>query len=224
MTASELQRVLEPEVMDTAAEASEYDAMDHSGPNTAFVERLLHLGAAGRVLDIGCGPGQIALQLAAALPGCLVTGVDLSREMLRVAERRRAQSPHARRVHFDLGDAKGLPYADGHFDTVCSNTILHHIPDPRPFLAEAWRVLRPGGTFLIRDLFRPANEVRVAELVRRHAAGANDAQAELFRASLCAALTPDELRQVAAEAGLTGLEVVVDTDRHMSLQRGRHAR
>ncbi len=205
--------------MDAAAEAEAYDAMDHSGPNEAFVQRLLELGARGRILDVGCGPGHIPLLIATMQPEAEVTGVDLSAAMLRIAEEHRAVSSHAARVRFTKADAKKLPFADASFDTVCSNTILHHIPEPAPFLRECWRVLKPGGAFLVRDLFRPATVPEVYALVRKHAAGESAEAQELFRASLCAALTPEELRAAARAAGLSGAEVVVDTDRHMSLQR-----
>ena len=73
-----MERVLEPEVMDTVEEAESYDAMDHSGPNEAFVERFLELGAGGRLLDIGCGPGHVPLLLASMREEVQVVGVDLS--------------------------------------------------------------------------------------------------------------------------------------------------
>lgn len=218
MTTSELQRVLEPEVMDTEEEAREYDSMDHEGPNTSFVDRLIELGAGGRVLDIGCGPGQIALLIAERIAGSEVLGIDLAQHMLDVANRHRAASPFGGSVRFELADAKGLPYPDASFDTVCSNTILHHIPDPIPFLAEAGRVLRPGGVLLIRDLFRPRDTPTVTHLVDTYAADANPTQRELFRASLCAALTPGEFETAAAKAGLVDVEIVIDSDRHASLQ------
>jgi len=218
-----MERVLEPEVMDTVEEAEAYDAMDHSGPNTAFIERLLALGVYGRVLDIGCGPGHIALSLMAVIPEAEVLGVDLSREMLRIAEEHRAVSANADRVAFRLGDASGLEDEDNSFDCVCSNTILHHIPEPEPFLREAWRVLRPGGVLLIRDLYRPEDHVTVARLVEKHGSDESEVARELFRASLCAALTPAELTEAAAAAGLTGVEVTVDSDRHMSLQTAMKA-
>ena len=211
-------RVLEPEVMDTPEEADGYDAMDHSEPNTAFVERLLALGAHGRMLDIGTGPGHLPLLVCDRIPDATVVGVDLAQNMLRHAERHRAASPHRDRVSYRLADAKGLDFPDAHFDVVYSNTILHHIPDPRPFLAEANRVRRPGGVLLVRDLFRPETPERAGELVALHAASANPYQQELFRASLHAALTPEELRAMVAEIGIAGAGVVVDTDRHMSLQ------
>lgn len=214
-----LNRVLEPEVMDTAEQAKAYDAMDHSEPNTAFVSRLVELGASGRMLDIGTGPGLIPLDVCERIPGCTVVAVDLSRYMLRLAEAHRAASPVGRRVELRLADAKALAFDSASFDAVFSNTILHHIADPRPFLREAWRVLRPGGVLLIRDLFRPPDERTLVELVRLHAGDATPCQQELFRASLRAALTPVELRALAAELRLDGVEVVVDSDRHMSLQR-----
>ena len=213
-----MQRTLEPEVMDTPAEAHGYDAMDHSVPNAAFVERLLSLGARGRMLDIGTGPGHVPLLVVERLRGARVVGVDLARRMLARAERHRAGSAHGERVEFRPGDAKRLDFDDASFDAVFSNTILHHIPDPRPFLGEAARVLRPGGALLIRDLYRPESPERALELVAEHAAAESAANRELFRASLHAALTPEELRAVADEAGLGEARLVIDSDRHMSLQ------
>ena len=204
--------------MDTAEEALHYDAMDNSGPNRAFVERLVSLGATGRVLDIGTGPGHIPMLLVERLSDVSVVGIDMSAHMLLFAERRRAASPHAARVEFKIADAKNLPFTRESFDVVCSNTILHHISDPRQFISEAWRVLRPGGTFLIRDLFRPPTPERASELVRTHASGASPAQQELLLASLHAALEPEELRACAREAGLVDVNLTIDSDRHMSLE------
>jgi ubiquinone/menaquinone biosynthesis C-methylase UbiE len=214
-----MERTLEPEMMDTPEEADGYDAMDHSGPNAAFVDRLVELGARGSILDIGTGPGHLPLMVCERVADCTVLGVDLAEHMLAHAERHRADSPYAERIRFQLADAKGLDFEDAAFDTVYSNTILHHIPDPRPFLSEAWRVLRPHGALLIRDLFRPETPERARELVATYAAEETEYNQELFRASLHAAFTPEELRAIVREAGLVGAELVVDTDRHMSLQK-----
>ena len=216
-----MERTLEPEVMDTPEEAASYDAMDNSAANGAFVERLVELGAHGRMLDIGTGPGHIPLLLCAALAEGHVVGIDLARHMLEYAERHRAASPHADRLEFRLADAKGLDFPDDSFDTVFSNTILHHIPDPLPFLSEARRVLKPGGVLLVRDLFRPDTPERALELVALHAGGGTPDQQELFRASLHAAFTPAELRELADRAGLADAELVQDSDRHVSLQIAR---
>lgn len=215
-----MQRELEPEVMDSPEEAAEYDAMDHAEPNRAFVERLRQLGARGRMLDLGTGPGDIPLMVVGEIddPDAIVVGIDLSKSMLTIARRKMEQSPHRRRLSFEFGDVKDIPFEAGKFDTVFSNTILHHIPEPAAMLAEAWRVLKPGGVLLIRDLYRPPDEPTLDALVAEHAGDANDHQRAMFRASLKAALTPDELRELAASVGMVGVEVVIDTDRHMSLQ------
>ncbi len=214
-----MERELEPEYMDTVEEATSYDAMDHSLPNEAFVDRLIELGAQGRMLDLGCGPGHIPPLIAARIEEARIVGLDAAGTMLEIAERRRLESPHADRIEYRLADAKTLPFGDSEFDCVMSNTVLHHIPDPLPFLGEAARVLKPGGVLLIRDLFRPETPERARELVARHAADAAPDQQELFRASLHAALSPAELRDFADRAGLADCAIVLDSDRHMSLQR-----
>lgn len=214
---SALTRILEPEVMDTLEDAEEYDSMDHGEANQAFVDRLIALGGFGSMLDIGTGPGHIPLLLCDQLPRARVVGIDLSRNMLDVAEKHRAASPHAERIEFHRADAKGLDFEDGSFDTVCSNTILHHIPDPHPFLAEAKRVLRPDGCLFIRDLMRPTSTDELEHLVKTYAAECTPYQRQLFRDSLHAAFTPGELREIADRAGLADAQISVDSDRHLSI-------
>ncbi|MAE27673.1 MAG: class I SAM-dependent methyltransferase [Planctomycetota bacterium] len=213
-----MERILEVEAMDTAEEAVAYDEMDHSEANAAFLTRLLELGVDGATLDIGVGPGHLPLLLCAACPAVSVIGIDLSKHMLAAAERHRSPSPFADRIEYRLADAKGLPFSTGQFDAVYSNTILHHIPAPLPFLTEARRVLKPGGCLLIRDLFRPTSPQAADALAMLHAGQATEYQRQLFRDSLGAAFTPAELRALADEAGLGDAELVIDTDRHMSLQ------
>lgn len=219
---SVLPRVLEVEPMDTDREVVEYDAMDHETPKTAFIERLRQLCAPGkgrgRMLDIATGPGHIPLQICDAMDDVTVVGIDLALMMLAVANQRLAASPHVGRVSFVHGDAKSLPFDDASFDTVFSNTSLHHLPEPRPMLAEAWRVLKPGGVLLIRDLYRPADELTLAKIVAEQTAGSTAFQRQMFADSLRAALTPGELLTLVHEVGMTNVQVVIDTDRHMSLQ------
>ncbi len=89
------------------------------------------------VLDVACGPGFVAA--AAADRGAVVRGLDFSAAMLDVARRRFPG------LSLDQGDAEALPYTDGSFDAVVSNFGIHHAPNPVAALAEARRVLRPGG-------------------------------------------------------------------------------
>lgn len=215
---SSLERVLEPEAMDTAEEAEGYDRMDHSGPNRAFAERLLELGAGGSVLDIGTGPAHLPILLCELCEELSITAIDLAHHMLRVASRNVEASDFAERIELLHGDAKELGFEDGRFDAVYSNTILHHIPDPRPFLREVARLVKPGGAVLVRDLFRPKDKATLDHLVETYAADCDEYQRGLFAASLHAAFTPEELRTLCDECGLAHAEVVIDTDRHVSIQ------
>jgi len=219
-----MQRVLEPEAMDTAEEAASYDAMDHSEPNRAFVARLAELGARGRMLDLGTGPAHIPVLVCRRDPAARVVGVDLAEHMLRVGRQRIAREGLSGRIELCHMDAKALDFPDASFDAVFSNTILHHIPDPRPFLREARRVLRPGGVLLIRDLFRPESMEELEGLVALHAKDADARQRQLFADSLHAAFRPEELRALADECGLGAAELAIDSDRHHSLQISARAR
>lgn len=217
---SDLPRTLEPEVMDDPDEAREYDAMDHTLPTSAIVDRLRDLGATGRMLDLGTGGGQITIGVAQAFEQINIVGVDLAPIMLDMARDRVADAGLAARVTLELADVKALPYENGTFDAVFSNTILHHIPEPLAMLREAWRVLRPGGVLVIRDLFRPANQAALDALLDTHAPLSVNTpdQRRMLAESLAAALTPDELRATANDAGMSSVDVVVESDRHMTLQ------
>jgi 2-polyprenyl-3-methyl-5-hydroxy-6-metoxy-1,4-benzoquinol methylase len=100
------------------------------------------------------------------------------------------------------------------FDAVISNSIIHHIPEPRAVLREAVRVTKPGGLLFFRDLMRPVDEEAVGRLVETYAAGCNEHQQMLFRDSLHAALTADEMRSLVAEFGFAPGTVETTSDRH----------
>lgn len=216
-----LERVLEPEVMDTVEEAESYDAMDHRAVNLRFVEDTLALRARPRaVLDVGCGTALLTLLLASRLPESRVVGVDLAAEMLRVAQRNVAQAQLLDRVCLVLADAKGLPYAPGDFDLLVSNSIVHHVPSPSSFFAELSRLRGEGTAVLVRDLVRPASAAALADLVERYAGSEPERARALFGASLHAALTLEEVRALARDAGLSDARVELTSDRHWTLTAG----
>ncbi|MGB0766441.1 MAG: class I SAM-dependent methyltransferase [Phycisphaeraceae bacterium] len=221
-----LERILEPEVMDDPEEAAAYDAMDHRDANTAFVDRLIELGITNcsNALDLGTGPGDIPILLCQRVEGIKTLAVDLAQSMLDRAANKIEQARLNDRIALEKLDVKALDLPSDAFDAVFSNTILHHLPEPALMLSEAKRVLRPGGLLLIRDLYRPDSREERDALVTLHTKDCDDAQRRLFADSLQAALTPVELRSLAASVGLTTAEVVIDSDRHVSLQRRAHSR
>lgn len=205
--------------MDTAAEASSYAAMDHTEANQSVAERFFALGGGhGLTLDIGTGPGDIPILMAQQRQQGVYVAVDAAWEMLKLARRKTQDSGLTGRIILQQADAKRLPYSTGSFDAVFSNTILHHIPAPLDLLREAWRVLKPGGLLLVRDLHRPPTEAAAWALVDRHAAGASDTQRQLLFDSLHAALTLDEARELVAAADMTGATVEMTSDRHYTIE------
>ena len=214
-----LSRVLEPEAMDTDDSVAAYDAMDHTAVNAAFVADALSLAPSpARALDLGTGTARIALALCAAHPSVRVTGVDLSPTMLRRGARNVAQAGLTARVGLVVADVTRLPYAPGDFDLVQSNSLVHHLPEPaRFFAALAALASAPGVAVFVRDLLRPESVAARDALVARHAASDTALGRELFRASLHAALTLDEVRQLVAASGLEGTAVSQTSDRHWTL-------
>jgi ubiquinone/menaquinone biosynthesis C-methylase UbiE len=211
-----LQRILETEAMDSAAEADDYDAMDHVAANAAFVADLLRVWDRTflPVLDVGTGPAQIPLALCRRCPEMELTAVDLAEHMLRVARANVVRAGLLSRIRLERADAKRLPHADGTFRAVISNSIAHHIPEPRAVLAEMVRVLAPGGLLFVRDLLRPDDEETLRRRVARYVAGGNDHQRQMFADSLHAALTVEEVRPLVAELGFDPAGVRQTSDRH----------
>jgi len=210
-----LDRILEPEVMDTPEEARDYNEMNHAEVNRSFVDDLLACGEiSGDILDVGTGTAMIPVALCERVESCRVMASELSVSMLDVAVYNVAVSSAGQRIQLDQADAKQLGYEDDQFDVVMSNSIIHHIPEPTAVLREALRVAKPGGLLFFRDLMRPARSEEVSRLVATYAAEANEHQRKMFDDSLRAALDLDEIRDLVASLGFSKDSVQATSDRH----------
>lgn len=211
-----LNRILEAEVMDTEADAADYDAMDFTAVNQLFAtDCLFHFDSSiKKIIDIGTGTARIPIEIAKQSSQVHITAVDLSQSMLKVGQKNVTAAKMDDRIHLQLVDAKGMPFADGSFDAVVSNSIVHHIPNPASFFREAIRLARPAGVIFIRDLFRPANRSKLDELVQTYAGNDTPHQRQLFYDSLHAALTVDEVRDIVKTFGFESNTVQATSDRH----------
>jgi SAM-dependent methyltransferase len=235
-----LERVLEPEVMDSPAEAADYDAMDHAEVNQRFVDDLLTacsnsefrirnseskaeagdhsefciLNSALDILDLGTGTALIPIEVCKRLPSCRVMAADAAVSMLELARYNVEVHSLTSRIELAQVDAKKLPFADGLFDVVMSNSIVHHIPEPMDVIREAVRVTKPGGLLFFRDLLRPDSESELESLVATYTAGASDNQQRMFGESLHAALSLQEIRGLVVSLGFGADSVQQTSDRH----------
>ncbi|GGR99484.1 class I SAM-dependent methyltransferase [Deinococcus sedimenti] len=128
-----------------------------AGPSLPVLLRLAAPGPGDRALDVATGTGNTALALAPHVQD--VTGVDVADAMLTHA-RERAEREGLDNATFRSGNAEALPFPDGTFTLVTSRHAPHHFAHLDRFLAEAWRVLRPGGRLVIADQISPTPELQ----------------------------------------------------------------
>jgi ubiquinone/menaquinone biosynthesis C-methylase UbiE len=108
----------------------------------------------GEAVDLGCGAGQLVMEMARKVPGLHMTGIDLSEKMLVDARLSAQLVGMEDRVDFRLGNVEEIPFPDQSLDLVISTASLHHWTDPVKVLNEVDRVLKPGGAYYIFDLRR----------------------------------------------------------------------
>lgn len=125
-----------------------------------LLDRLSGWDGMGTVLDIGCGSGQLTIQIAQRHPQAQVIGIDSWGKGWEyskgICDRNAAIERVTGRVSFEAASASSLPYADGAFDVVVSNMVFHEVRDvrdKRELIKEALRVVKEGGTFVFQDLF-----------------------------------------------------------------------
>ena len=133
------------------------------------VVSLAHVQPGEQVLDVGCGTGTLALEVARHVGTAgRVAGIDPSPQQIS-----RARAKAARRLptEFQIGVIEQLPFPDQTFDVVLSTIMMHHLPAPlkRQGLAEIARVLKPGGRMIIADFTHKQD--RAGRATRFHAGG-----------------------------------------------------
>ena len=210
-----MERVLESELMDDELQSIAYARADFSASNQFFVDGFINdfPQRLRTAVDIGCGPGDVMIRLARALPDLHITAIDASAPMIALARGAVMTEGASDRIELVQGYVPGVALQAHSFDAVLSKDLLHHVPDPSVLWKEIARLGRPGAVVYVMDLVRPPTLEEAHRIVDRVAAREDPILREDFYNSLCAAFTVDELREQVAAAGLD-LEVRQASDRH----------
>lgn len=119
----------------------------------------------GRMLDLGCGTGEVLLKLAQTYPNIQeLAGIDLSEDMLALAK---GKLGAFKNTMLSQGNIEHIPYADKHFDLVVSSGVLHYVNDPEGMAREVNRVLKPQGHFVLIDMANESLVTKVSSVLRR---------------------------------------------------------
>jgi len=214
-----MERVAEPELMLDVEQACAYASADFAEPHQRYVEllreRLEALPSAGHALDLGCGPGDVTIRLARALPGWTIDALDGSPAMLDLARHAAVASGVGSRIRFLEATLPAAELPQAGYELLASNSLLHHLAEPDSLWSTIVRSAVAGAFVFVMDLVRPRSEAEARVLVDRYAANEAEVLRRDFLNSLRAAYRPSEVRSQLAHARLGHLTVEEVSDRHL---------
>jgi len=213
-----MERIPEPELMDEAAQARAYASADFSEPHQAFVDGFREhfpCHRPRRALDLGCGAADITIRFARAHADCDLTGVDGAVAMLALASEAVARAGLTQRISLIEARLPESALPRRTFDTVISNSLLHHLADPQVLWNACAEYAASGAAVWVADLRRPDSRERAERLVREYAGAEPEILQRDFFNSLHAAYRLEEIAAQLARAGLARFQVQAVGDRHV---------
>jgi len=184
-----------------------YDQMQRHLRDKGWIETndlIKHGITRGCALEVGPGPGYLGLEWLKQTQGTTLKGLDISPDMIALAEQNARTYGLADRVEYVHSGGDQMPFDDSTFDAVFTNGSLHEWAEPQKTFDEIWRVLKPGGKAFIsdlrRDMFALARWFLWINIEPR-------AMRSGFTTSLNAAYTPDELSALIKGTKLEGYQV-----------------
>ncbi|HXT66190.1 MAG TPA: class I SAM-dependent methyltransferase [Nitrospiraceae bacterium] len=211
-----MKRTLEPELMDDPEQVLAYARADFEKENQGFIDRFRKYFpefTEGHILDLGCGPGDIPVRFARAIPLCRITGVDASEPMIGLAGAAVKQAGLVDRIAFRCERFQAVSLAEP-ADAAVSNSLLHHVPNPLQLWYRLRQVVKSGSPVLVMDLLRPDSPEEAQAIVDRYAAQEPEILRRDFYRSLLASFTEDEVAAQLAEMNMSRLMIDVVDDRH----------
>ena len=200
--------------MDTREQARSYASADFAGANKLFLDMLqkrVKVTAQTKLLDIGCGDGEILIQIHNMLQ-CNITALDGSKCMLdELNQKLKIHNINDVVVVNEKLETNSL--LNKSFDLIISNSVLHHVKSPSLFWENVIDLTKPGGFIAVMDLFRPETESSLIKTLKTY--GGNDpVLLKDFENSLRAAYTIDEVHEQLLKSRAITYHVKPISDRH----------
>ncbi len=158
----------------------------------------------GNALEIGSGPGYVGLEWLKRCPDAALTGCEISREMIKLAEKNARDYGFEKRASYIEGNCMQMPFSDSCFDAVFSNGSLHEWEDPIKVFNEINRVLRPEGILCITDMRRDVNPL-IKWLI--YSSTKPEEIRPGFLTSLNASYTSNEIKELLSQSDLKNTAV-----------------
>jgi len=158
----------------------------------------------GSVLEIGSGPDYLGLEWLKKTEKTRLTGLEISSNMIKVAQRNAREYGLESRVNYAPGDAHKIPFKDNEFDGVFSCESLHEWAEPGLIFSEIYRVLKPNGKFFVGDLRRDMNPLMV--FLMKLLARTREMKEGLV-SSINAAYTAKEIESILAKTGIESIRI-----------------
>ena len=214
-----MRRTPEPELMLGQEQAQAYSQADFEEPHSLFMELLAERfpeeTAAGLVLDLGCGAADISLRFARAYPQARIHGVDGSEAMLRFGKQAVCREGFEERVQLSHCTLPTIELPQKSYDVVISNSLLHHLRDPKVLWETIKQFARPAAPIFVMDLMRPGSQNQARDLTEIYSANEPEILKQDFYHSLRAAYLSEEIQSQLQEAGLKHFSVEAVSDRHV---------
>ncbi len=184
-----------------------YDQMQRRLRDKGWIETkdIINSGiTSGLALEVGPGPGYLGLEWLKLTQGTMLKGLDISSDMIKIAEKNAKEYGLSDRVEYVLSSGEKMPFEDNMFDAVFTNGSLHEWSEPKKTFDEVWRILKPGGRIFISDLRRDMS------FLIRWFLWINTKPKEIrpgLITSIHAAYTPDELKDLIKGTKLSQCQV-----------------
>ncbi len=213
-----MKRIPEPELMLEPGQVAAYAEADFDGPHANFIklhiQKFPGIEVRGKVLDLGCGPGDITFRFASEFQNIKIHAIDGSPEMIRYANNLLASRIGIRDriifIHSMIDE-----FSQFHkYNWIISNSLLHHLPDPVVLWDSIKKFAVKGCRIMIMDLLRPGSMEEAMSLTNKYTKGEPDILKRDFHNSVLASFRVDEVKEQLSSAGLD-LSVEKVTDRHM---------